>query len=567
MPRLAARAGLYSARREAKHIMDSEQSQNFNERLSQWVANQGFWFQVRYSMSGKGMKGRAMFHLLRLAFRLLVFVLLLALVAWIYLLNRPNGVRFNQEFKQELQTALSASEMELVGMQHVQGQLEMGRMAAQGGSETFYDSLEARNIRFKMGLLDGLAGRWQPGTISIARLEIDLRAGTDDAESAAKFAEAVFRQPQAVEVNSFEVADVTLRWGYSERTQGSIESSSLRMQRTETGWRLNFKGGIFHQNWLKRLEIVELVVLAEKGGLVFERAELRGQMGTVEFSGLRVQGGERPEVNGIVKIRNMVLEEILPPALRTFVEGSLSGDFKVSGSTNSSDGLAFEGQVVLDGQDMITLRDRFHLLKALSVVDFSRSYHRVDFREGSFQLRSQSGGLLLSEIDFKAEDLLTMQGEVQVRLPTQQEIDEAVTKGAGSESSALFANDDELAGVRNPSSGDSDFTLKRAAQEARRIQEGSQSIESLSLFDRLGLSIEMRRMQSQASERMSRMLRYDGAVRITLPSDAFERAPQLNEIYPADPVTGRISMQVPITGHLYELTLKQAEDIYQQGKR
>jgi hypothetical protein len=32
--------------------MESEQSQNFNERLSQWVANQGFWFQIRYSMTG-----------------------------------------------------------------------------------------------------------------------------------------------------------------------------------------------------------------------------------------------------------------------------------------------------------------------------------------------------------------------------------------------------------------------------------------------------------------------------------------------------------------------------------
>ena len=64
--------------------MESEQLQNFNERLSQWVANQGFWFQVRYSMSGSGMKGRAMFHLLRMGFRLLIFLALVALGTWIY---------------------------------------------------------------------------------------------------------------------------------------------------------------------------------------------------------------------------------------------------------------------------------------------------------------------------------------------------------------------------------------------------------------------------------------------------------------------------------------------------
>ncbi len=518
-------------------------------------------------MSGSGMKGRAMFHILRMGFRILVFLLVLALGSWVYLWKRSDSARFREEYRENLQVALSAVELELVGLQASQGQLEMGRLAAQGGSGTFYDSLEARNIRCKMGILDGLVGRWQPGTISIARLEIDLRAGTDDADDAARLAELIFRKPLAVEVDSFEVADATLRWGYSERTQGAIGSSALKMQRTDTGWRLHFKGGTFQQNWLKRLEIVELVVLAEPDGLVFERAEFKRLKGTVEFPGLKVAGGERPEVSGIVKIRQLALEEILPPALRTFVEGSISGDFKVSGSTNSSDGLAFEGQVVMDGQDYVSLRDRFHLLKALSVVDYSRSYHRVDFREGSFQMRTQRGGLLISDIDLKAEDLLAMQGEILVRLPTQQEIDAAVARGTGLESSALFANEDALAGARNLSADESDFTLRRAAQEARRIQEGKQTMESLSLFDRLGLSIEMRRLENQASERMSRMLRYEGGVRITLESDAFERAPRLNEIYPADPVTGRIMMQVPIVGHLYELTLRQAEDLYQQGKR
>ena len=74
-------------------------------------------------------------------------------------------------------------------------------------------------------------------------------------------------------------------------------------------------------------------------------------------------------------------------------------------------------------------------------------------------------------------------------------------------------------------------------------------------------------MQSQASERMSRMLRYDGNFLITIPGDAFERARLLEELYPVNAATGRISMRVPIEGNLYELTLKQAEDLYLQGER
>lgn len=568
MPRIAHGGGLYCRRcREAKQIMETEQTQNFNERLNQWVANQGFWFQVRYSMAGSGIRGQAAFHLLRMLFRLLIFLLVVLACLWIYLLERPNTQQFNKFFRDELQTAMSASELEIRGLMHEQGRLEIGRLAAQGGEGTFFESVEARNIRFKMGPLDGLVGQWQTGIVSISMLEIDLRAGTDNAEAATKLAESVFRKPVDVAADSYEVADASVRWGYSERTRGSIESSALKMQRTGTGWRLHFKGGTFRQNWLQDLEIVNLVVLVEKSGLVFERAELKSGDGTVEFPGLQVAGGERPQVGGIVKIRKLALEEIIPPALGGYIEGSISGDFKIFGSTNSSDGVGFEGQVVMDGGDQISLRERLHLLKALSVVDYSRNYHRVDFSEGSFQIRTQRGGMLVSGINLKARDLFTMEGEISVRLPTQEEINAALEKGTGPDGSSLFGAGDDLPEIKQMSGGESDFTLRRAAQEARRIKEGSQSADSLSLFDRLGLSIEMRRLQIEASERMSRMLRYEGAVRITLPEDAFERAPRLQEIYPPDPVSGRIPMRVPIEGHLYELTLRQAEDIYQQGSR
>lgn len=545
--------------------MEPEQLQNFNERLSQWVANQGFWFQVRYSMSGSGMKGRAMFHLLRLGFRALIFMALVSVGLWIFLVKRTDSNHFMETFRKDLQSGFSASDLQLRGFNRLQGQMEISRLAAEGGEDTFFTSMEARNIRCKMGLVDGLVGVWKPGMISMSRLDIDMRAGTDDAESARKLSDALFRTSSKVEANAFEVADATFRWGFSERTQGSIESSVLKMQRTDTGWRMVFKGGTFNQNWLRRLEIVNMVVLCEKSGLVFEKAELKLGDGTVDFSGLRLNGGERPQLDGVAKIRNLVLEGIIPPALRTFVEGSISGDFKVFGSTNTSDGIGFDGQVILDGKDTLSLRERLHLLRALSVVDYSRNYHRIDFVEGTFQMKTIRGGLELSDVKLKSkDDLLNLEGKMNVRLPTQEEINAAVEKGSGFESSPLFAPDDDASVGNELPKSESDFTLKRAAQEAKRVKEGIQSPDSLTLFDRLGLSIEMRRLQSQASERMSRMLRYDGLFRISIPGDAFDRASRLRQLYPVDGASGRIFMRVPIEGHLYELTLKQAEDIYQQ---
>lgn len=225
--------------------MESEQSQNFNERLSEWVANQGFWFQVRYSMTGSGTKGTAIYHLLRLSFRLFVFLLIVAAGIWVYLAKRTEYKTFNEGLKTSLQSAFSASEIQLGGFSRVQGQLEISRIACQGGGDTFFTTLEARNIRCKMGFLDGVAGSWDPGTIAVSRLDMELRAGADDAESAQKFAKSLFRKSDDVLINSIEIGDASVRWGYSERTRGSIDNSDLKIQRVGDGLKLHFKGGTF----------------------------------------------------------------------------------------------------------------------------------------------------------------------------------------------------------------------------------------------------------------------------------------------------------------------------------
>lgn len=537
--------------------MESEQSQNFNERLSQWVANQGFWFQIRYSMTGGGSGGAAFFHLLRLGFRLLLFLLLVAAGSWIYLVKRTESKKYAEGLERSLHSALSSSETELDGFTRTQGRLEIDRLICQGGNQTFFNSMEARNIRCKMGLLDGVTGQWDTGPVSISTLNLELRAGTDDAESAKALAEALFRQSGKVLVNTLEVGDATLRWGYSERTRGAIEGSVLTVNRIGAGWRLIFKGGTFSQNWLRNLEIVNLVVVCDPDGMTFEKAEFRRGQGTVDASGLRLTGGELPAVAGSVKIRMLGLDSALPVALRDFVEGTISGDFKVSGSTNSPEGIGFDGLVTLDGRDTIMLRERLHLLEALSVVDYVRNYYRVDFREGSFRLKTGNGGAKISDLKLKAQDILTLEGNLLVRMPNAEEIKEDANKVPGAASAPAEVS---------PSSGaDDTFTLGRAGKETNRGNDGKSS--NSSLFSRLGLSLEERRLEQQAADRSSQTLRYEGSFVITLLPDAFERAPKLMQQFPVDPRTGRISIVVPVKGTLYQLTEEQAKEIYQQRTR
>ena len=546
--------------------MEPEQSQNFNERLSQWVAHQGFWFQIRYSMSSSGTKGTALFHVLNLSFRLLIFLLVATAATWVYLVKQADSPKFQNAIRLSLQTGLSAAESQLRGFSQIQGRLGISRLACQGGDGAFFTTMEARNIRCQMGLLDGLRGQWDPGTILISKLDMDLRAGADDAESSQAISDSIFRKFPKVVVHSIEVADASLRWGYSDPTQGAIQGSELKILRYDGGMKMVFRGGTFSQNWLRNLTIENLVVVCDPKGFTFEKAEFKQGTSIVNLTGLKLIGGVRPTVLGIAKVRNIPFDSVLPSPFRSFVEGTFSGDFKLSGSTNASDGIGFEGQVVLDGQDIISLRERVHLLKALSVVDYSRNYHRVDFSEGSFQVKTSGGGLLLSDVNLKASDLFTLEGGMRVRLPTAEETKLAVEQTSKS-GAPIFIAEDGKTDDEQTKEDKVDFTLKRAALEAKRLKEGTQVEGPASLFDRLGLSLEMRRLEEQASERLSRMLRYEGSFKITIPHDAFERTPKLTEQYPIDPETHRIPITVPIAGSLYEITLKQAEDVYQQGRR
>ncbi len=547
--------------------MEAEQIQNFNERLSQWISSQGFWFQARYSLSGRGLRGRAAYHLLRLVARLVVFLMLLGLGFWVYLVKRIDSPTARESMRVGLEEALGASELRMSGIGRIQGQLEIGQLGAEGGPQTFFDTLEVRNLRCRMGLTDGLIGVWEPGILSVVRLDLDLRAGADDPESAAAFANAFFNDPDGIEIDTIEVKDATIRWGFSERTQGGIESSELRMTRAGNGWRMQLRGGKFSQNWLSDLGIVNLVAVCDPDGLRFEEAEFSHGGGTVDLSGLRLSAGERPEVSGTARIRNLALHAVLPEVIRPSLEGSISGDLRVFGSTNSSDGLGFDGQIVLDGTDRVSLRDRVHLLKALSIVDYSRNYHRIDFNEGAFQMRTHGGKLALTDIRLKSAERLTLDGALQVRPPTDEEVRRSVNEsglsGPGGFGGMVDDNQQETIGRLS-----GDFNLRKAALAAKRSKERTEETGTpATLFERLAENSASRLLNRQAAERLQRMMRYEGKLVLLVPPDTFERAPKLQALYPVDTAKGGIPIDVPVDGFIHEVTLKLAEELSLQGKR
>ncbi|MGC4016148.1 MAG: hypothetical protein QM755_16735 [Luteolibacter sp.] len=549
--------------------METEQLQSFNERLSQWISSQGFWFQLRYSMAG-GSYSSATYHFLRLMFRIFLFLLVVGLGCGVYLVKRVDMKNFPKQLAESIGPKLDASESKIEGFQRVQGRFNLRKLTLSGGPNAWYSSITANNVRCDMGLLDGLVGVWKPGPLSISRLEVDVRAGAEDPAEAVRHSESFLKSYPGVDVVSLDVADANVRWGYSQYTSGRIDGSRLTAQRMGDGWRLQFQGGRFTQNWLRGVAIEKLVVFASDDGLKVEEGTFSvklnneaGGSGTITFKDVALTAGDRPAVSGVVHLQRVDLGAILPDQLDRFLEGSISGDLRLSGSTNSPEGIGFTGQVALDGGDVLTLRERIPLLSALNHVVAFTTYRKVSFTEGSFTLKSGAGLLDVRDVKLKAKgDIMNLVGRLRVRPPTDAEMESDLTRKSPKDLAPIFSRgsiDDDSESSR-PDGPD-----EESPQNANQAKAGA-PIDTGYFANGGQVQFESKTV-NKGKEAMAKTLRYEGGFTISIMGDAFARAPELKAIYPPDPTTGRIFMEVPIEGSIFELTVKQAEDLVVKGRR
>lgn len=545
--------------------MELEQEEQIKIRLNKWIANQGFWFQLRHATGATGVKGSFSFHAVRIAARLVVFLLILLLLAFLYLQNRTSRDGFLKQFEEKIEQSLGIEELTIRRMNRTQGFLEIGRLRGEGGPETFFEAFEARNLKCRMRLLDGIAGIWDPGAIAIYRLDMQLRAGTDTPEFSAQIGDVIFREYPNINIEAIEVANANISWGYSDRARGRIQDSKMRVVREGSQWRIRFAGGRFTQNWLRGLNIEELELTATRDEIIFEKAIFSKGNATVDFSGLRVATGDQPVVKGVVKIRNLDVANILAPSVQSFLEGRVSCDLVVSGSTNSSQGLAFEGRMNMGGGTVLTVRDRIHLLKALSVVDPHNNYRKLDFNKGSFRIRTEAGGIAVKEIQLEADDLVTIAGDFIARPPNMEELDQMMAGRDFDElGSATSQAGMEIEDLRFQDL--SEFERQILTRQHAELGLATSATEE-GFVQRFNLEDEARMVMLREVMRLSTNLRYEGTLVMTLRPNALERTETLRNTFPPNPQTGRIHLSVPLQGALEDLTFEESKAVFEMGRR
>jgi len=505
-------------------------------------------------MSSGGGWSVAVFHLLRLASRVLILLLIGALGFVFFLTKRFDSAAFQSDLSHRFSKGVAASEAQIAGFKREQGRARIRRIGAEGTSASFFQTLEAGNLNFKMTFLNGLSGDWDVGIIEGNWIDVQVKAGANSPEEAAAAAETLFKRRRNFDVLGLDFSKARVTWGYDKRV-GEIEGSKMSAHRVSEGWRFNFRGGRFTQNWIRDFEIEEMVMLCTPNELIVEKGVLVADDGRIDFKDVKIKGGELPQISGRLILKNIPIESLLPEKILERIDGSISAELEFGGSTNSAEGLSLQGPVTLGEGDSIQIRDEIPILKALDVVDVFNSYKRVPFTRGGFNLKTGGGEMLISGLNLETRDQVSLQGRLSVSYPTDNEA--ARTIGENSVDMIRPMTDD-----REERQAKKDITLRRAADESK-VEENA--VENSEFFAGLASKRDAESLRRAAAMRARNTLNFDGGFRMTIPGDAFERSRILRERYPIDQATSRIGIDIPLRGTLSELTLSQAEAILRDG--
>jgi hypothetical protein len=416
------------------NFIDQQRLDEYQKRVADWIAKQGIFFQLRYAGTMGG--GSVIKQLGVLFLRVLVVLLLCLGVAFFALNHYFGGDDYRGEVTAALGEVLGASSIEAKKFERARGVSTFQDLVIEGGEESFFYQAEINRLAAASSFLTGITSKWAPEQVRMKSAYFELKAGGDQEEMENSFASIIASMSEG-NLESIEIDELSCEWGYSKITYGKLEKAKFRASRDQGVWEISLEGGRFSQNWLKNLDIKEAKLLCDSDGIRVEKLLLSKNGGEMELAGSIMGPAARPKFDLKGSFQSLpILSLVKLPGIdvREFMSGSISGDLKISGSTDYR--IVMEADVELRGNDVVTLREKWDLLRAISVLDVDRTYRRVDFEEGMFSFKTGGGEMEVNGIDLKSGSLAALKGEFKTHLPSQKEAAEALeivlTEGIGS---------------------------------------------------------------------------------------------------------------------------------------
>ena len=534
----------------------------FQTRMSAWVAGQGLLFQL--SHGGRGASSAIMGWVTRITLRLSILLAVGAVLLYGYLIRKPFSPSFGESLRLAVQEGLGAESVEMGPTGRKEGQLDLSSLEMEGSEGAFFDRLRARNIKTRMRILSGTAGVWRGEVVSAEQLDVKVKSGSERLDSEKVYG-AIFHAGEGFTFDRVEVEDATILWGYSASTAGEIRNTKLSGKRNETGWRLKMKGGTFSQNWLKDLTIESLECQISNEGVQIVDAQFSKGEGKMVLAG-RVRGPVvDPQVELSGNMKGFPLAGCLQSEVAAVLNGRVSGEVQLGGSPYGASGITVSSQIVLAPGDEIIVTDEIELLDVISLVDRYRSYKKIRFRSGGFDLETGKNVAVISDIRLEAKDHARLEGGFLSRRPSDKEISKAIFEteiewdGGSSGDTTVDGNLEE--GASAP-----EFNLADAARAARSVSDSGETIRTIFQSEVFGEEVQQREEAARANYR--RIPYLEGEVRMGLNARAFEekRSPALAQMFPVEEGSGLRWLRIRLDQSLPFAGADLAEKILSHGK-
>jgi len=537
--------------------VDQQRLNEYQSKVSDWIGRQGVLFQFRYARTvGAVTLGR---HLSGLTLKLVLF-LVVAGVCGFFVLNRHfDSPGYGEKVAGQVANALGAGEIEVTGFSRNFGKGDFQFLELKGGEESFFYEAKFEKLRGEFSFLTGVTDSWRPSAISIKKADLRLKAGGSEDEMKLGFS-SIIESLKGQGISQIKIEDCSFSWGYSKLTFGMVRNSDFRAVLHEGIWEVELSGGTFQQNWLGPLAIKSADLKVGMGGIKIESLNLESNGGEADLKGSISGPVNMPTFDLAGGFNSLPIEKLIKingVSTREYIEGRISGDLKIGGSSNRQ--VELSGQVKLDENDSVTIRERWSLLRALSILDNERTYLRIDFNQGGFAFSTGGGGIEVSEINLNAGNKARLLGSFKTRLPTQAEAAETL-------------------GIKLTNNFSLDYTDSSAAQE---LENDRMRIDSRD--DELGFGVDIERSiddgelevpKAQLSVKELEALRMRqemevhrilGDLKLAVPASSFNSSKALLEIYPKDelgwrwiPIELNDANFMNLSDKANELLLKQA---------
>ena len=399
--------------------VDQQKIKEYEARVIDWMGSQGVLFQLRYAriISGGSLLKQLGFLLMRV-----VALLLVCAVIGYFALNRYfKSASYTDKMISRIENSFGLEEIESKSVSKSKGNMNFSKLYLKGGEDCFFYELEAKGIGAPVKFMDGITTEWNPSQIKMDLAEFSLKGGGSPEEMEKSFA-GVVESLKGEGITSILINDFSCDWGYTKVNYGRISNSKLNANLVNGVWEISLLGGTFQQNWLQGFSLNSGELKVTPTGIIISSLDLTKQESVLKLRGEIKGPASTPlfDLNGefeYLEVSQLIDLDYVD--VSRYLQGHISGDLKLSGSSNQK--IRMTGQASISEGDGITIRERWPILKALSIIDMNHSFRKVDFTTGSFQFATENNTLELNEIDFVESDHVLLKGALSVRLPNQQE--------------------------------------------------------------------------------------------------------------------------------------------------